>query len=215
MRSKGRMLGVLATAGILTLGMLATALPVSADIDDVAIDMANATASIADYNADAVSAEATGGPPDNVSCTLGAFAAANTKRVVVPGFVTVHGQDVATADGVCSDLDAVDPDNYQAFLDIAFEYLVPGTSNTWIEYARRGCERPSVQGQAAFPECTHIHQFFNPADPIQDYVRRAVFYLGIYVDGVKQVRSTRTFGPLPPRCQKLAEDASGVCNVGE
>ncbi|MGH3734042.1 MAG: hypothetical protein ACRDT6_00180 [Micromonosporaceae bacterium] len=148
--------------------------PAVANPVDRAQDTATGQVAINNYNAAAIVAEATAAPSaDNVSCGFVEWAGANTKRVVVPGVNTTHGQDAATASAECSDIDVTNtnPPNFTAFLDVTFQYLQAGTTNTWVNYHTAGCQRPAVRGHAPL-ECTVTHQFEDPSDPIQSRPRR-------------------------------------------
>lgn len=208
MRKKARGIGAAFMATLLSAGLLATPVAASADPVDLVVDMANATTSIAADSAQALLDQATL-HSDNISCTVGAYAAAQSPRVVVSGVVTVHAQDVATADGICSDLDAIAPQNYTGFVRIALQQMT--APNTWERYGDPAlCTIPSFQGTAVVPVCTKQHRFTDPTDPIQDRLRRARFSAGVVrPDGSLDTRSVRFFGPLSPRiCPHLSVSCS-------
>lgn len=192
MRIRARAAGILVSAFV-TGGLLVP--PAAADPVSYAVDMANATASIAADNAQALLDQATL-HPDNISCTVGGWAAAQTPRVSVPGTVTVHAQDRAAGNGVCSDLDAISPQSYTGFVRIRFQQFT--TSGTWSGYGTASiCRVSSFQGQAPIPACFGEHVFLDPNDPIQNRPRRARFSAGIVrPDGTLDTRSVRFFGPL-------------------
>ncbi|MFP5310633.1 MAG: hypothetical protein ACLGIR_13765 [Actinomycetes bacterium] len=183
-----------------TAGLMALSLVAAADDDrDVTAELAIAYTSTATDQRQALAAEAQQVAADNITCTIGTWTAVNQTAAEVRGVVFVNGRDVGTADGACSNADVLgNPAEFRSFLDITFEFLDPQT-RTWVEFSEDDCRASSAYGQAVFTRCTHVHQYLDRSDPIQTYVRRAKFELGVFDGATKEVRSTRYFGPFADR----------------
>lgn len=206
---KKRAFSLLSAAVLVGLGLIGSALPAAADPDpgeliEVGTDMSSAAVSVAADNAAAISADATATPPDNVSCTVGGFGGANVTAIEVPNQVFVNGKDLGIGDGACSDLDTLAPDSFTAYMRITVQYRLPGQT-VWNNGASDRCTKPAVQGQAVIEECALLVQY-PKEDPVQTYVRRLWFQIGILRPGnLEEMRSERFFGPLVPHCGAIAQ----------
>jgi hypothetical protein len=191
----------------LVVGMMAMSLVAASSSErDIADEMTFAWTSTAADQVEALGAQASLAP-DNISCTIGSWDAVNQTSVEVIGVGFVNGRDVASADGVCSNLDVLgNPAEFTSFLRVTLEYLDP-YSRVWTAFDSSTCLQRSVAGQAVQPQCVLSHIYLDKNDPVQTYIRRARFDLGVMKGTVAEVRSTRYFGPVADKAAfQLVDD---------
>jgi hypothetical protein len=175
-----------------------------ADPADDAMEFGAVAAEIVTFNATAIQNETLGvtSGPDNIACTIGAWAGEVEPARTVGQQVTVHARDVLTADSGCISPDIVGgPPDYVGFLSLELLWYdrteIP--SLRWKRIKYHECTNSSIAGQVAIPLCSLEQAYPDPQDDRQYALRKGLFEAGYYspTNGNRIVVSRREVGPLP------------------
>jgi hypothetical protein len=170
-------------------------------------EAAEVSLSIAEINHNGILLEGAPSSTDNVTCSIPNWSAVNQQAADIPGVIFVYGRDIAEGTLVCNDTDAITggaPVSFDTFLDITIEAYNP-YNNQYERVVRRWCTGTSMASQSTIV-CQMSHDYLNRNDEHQLWYRRAIFEGGVFVNGEREIRSVRAFGPLSPSAVLVAQD---------